>query len=197
MADAFELAELISSAEAVPASGWVAGVSAAFAAALVAKAAGRSEGWSDSAGARAQALDLRDRLLALAAQDTRAYETALEALEQRHSTLARALDAAAAVPLALAETSSDVALLAAAASECADGASRADASAAAALAAGAARAAAKLVAVNLATAPGDERLAAAERAVETAEDAAKAGARSRDLAVPWLPSSTSFSFSAR
>jgi len=173
VADAFELAELISSGEAVPASGWVAGVSAAFAAALVAKAAGRSEGWSDSAGARAQALDLRDRLLALAAQDTRAYETALEALEQRHSTLARALDAAAAVPLALAETAADVALLAAQASECADGAARADASAAAALAAGAARAAAKLVAVNLATAPGDERLAAAARAVETAEDAAK------------------------
>jgi formiminotetrahydrofolate cyclodeaminase len=173
VADAFELAELISSEEVVPASGWVAGVSAAFAAALVAKSAVRSEGWSDSAGARAQAVDLRDRLLALAAQDTRAYETALEALEQRHSGLARALDAAAAVPLALAETSADVALLAAQASECADGASRADASAAAALAAGAARAAAKLVAVNLATTPDDERLAAAERAVETADDAAR------------------------
>jgi len=64
-------------------------------------------------------------------------------------------------------------LLAAEASECADGASRADASAAAALAAGAARAAAKLVAVNLATTPGDERIAAADRAVEAAEDAAK------------------------
>jgi formiminotetrahydrofolate cyclodeaminase len=174
VADAFELAELISSDQVVPASGWVAGVSAAFAAALVAKAAGRSQGWSDSAGARAQAVDLRDRLLALAAQDSRAYETALEALEQRHASLAPALDAAAAVPLALAETSADVALLAAQASECADGASRADASAAAALAAGAARAAAKLVAVNLTAAPGDERVAAAARAVETAEDAAKA-----------------------
>ena len=74
MADARELAELISSTEAVPASGWVAGVSAALAAALVAKAAARSEGWSDAAGARAQALDLRDRLLELAAQDARAYD---------------------------------------------------------------------------------------------------------------------------
>ena len=174
MAEASELAELISSDEAVPASGWVAGVSAAFAAALVVKSAVRSEGWSDSAGARAQAVDLRDRLLALAAQDSRAYETALEALEERHSSLARALDAAAAVPLALAETAADVALLAAQAAECADGATRADASAAAALAAGATRAAAKLVAVNLATTPGDERIAAAERAVEMAEDAAKA-----------------------
>src|SRR3954463_14012265 len=78
--DARELAELISAADAVPASGWVAGVSASFAAALVVKAATRSDGWSDSAGARAQAVDLRDRLLALAAQDAKAYEAALDAL---------------------------------------------------------------------------------------------------------------------
>ena len=44
MTDARELAELISSDEAVPASGWVAGVSASYAAALVAKAAVRSKG---------------------------------------------------------------------------------------------------------------------------------------------------------
>jgi formiminotetrahydrofolate cyclodeaminase len=173
MADARELAELISSADAVPASGWVAGASAALAAALVAKAAARSDGWSGAAGARAQAADLRDRLLELSAQDARAYESALGALERRDSGLAQALAAAADVPLALAETSADVALLAAGAAECADGASRADAAAAAALAAGAARAAAKLVAVNLSTAPGDDRIAAAERAVETAEDAAR------------------------
>jgi|GEM_PF-2179533 formiminotetrahydrofolate cyclodeaminase len=174
MTEPRELAELISSTEAVPASGWVAGVSASFAAALVAKVAARSDGWSGAPGARAQASDLRDRLLALAAQDALAYETALGHLERRDAGLARALATAADVPLALAETSADVALLAAEASECADGASRADASAAAALAAGAARAAAKLVAVNLATTPGDERIAAAQRAVETAEDAAKA-----------------------
>ena len=149
MADAFELAELISSAEAVPASGWVAGVSASFAAALVAKAASRSEGWSDSAGARAQAVDLRDRLLALAVQDAQAYESALDALERREHDLGGALATAADVPLALAEA------------------------AAAALAAGAARAAAKLVAINLSTQPGDERIAAAERAVDTADDAAR------------------------
>jgi hypothetical protein len=102
VADAFELAELISSAEAVPASGWVAGVSASFAAALVAKAASRSEGWSDSAGARAQAIDLRDRLLALAVQDAHAYESALDALERREHDLGGALATAAGVPLALA-----------------------------------------------------------------------------------------------
>ena len=173
MADAFELAELISSADAVPASGWVAGVSASFAAALIAKAASRSDGWSDSAGARAQAIDLRDRLLSLAAQDARAYEAALAALERGDSTIAPALFVAAEVPLALAEAAADVALLAADATERADGASRADAAAAAALAAGAARAAAKLVEINLSTQPGDERIAAAERAVETADDAAR------------------------
>lgn len=177
MTEPRDLAELISSTDAVPASGWVAGVSASFAAALVAKAAARSEGWSGAAGARAQAAELRDRLLALAGQDARAYETALGHLDRRDAGLARALATAADVPLALAETAADVALLAAEASECADGPSRADASAAAALAAGAARAAAKLVAVNLATTPGDERLAAAERAVDTADGAARAALR--------------------
>jgi formiminotetrahydrofolate cyclodeaminase len=157
----------------VPASGWVAGVSASFAAALVAKAAARSEGWSDSAGARAQAIDLRDRLLSLAVQDARAYEAALDALERRDPSLAPALAVAAEVPLALAEAAADVALLAADATERADGAARADVAAAAALAAGAARAAAKLVAINLSTQPGDDRIAAAERAVETADDAAR------------------------
>ena len=174
MTEPRELAELISSTEAVPASGWVAGVSASFAAALVAKVAARSDGWSGAPGARAQASDLRDRLLALAAQDALAYETALGHLERRDAGLARALATAADVRGGLRQRQRDVALLAAEASECADGASRADASAAAALAAGAARAAAKLVAVNLATTPGDERIAAAQRAVETAEDAAKA-----------------------
>jgi formiminotetrahydrofolate cyclodeaminase len=171
--DARELAELISSADAVPASGWVAGVSASFAAALVAKAATRSDGWSDSAGARAQAVDLRDRLLELAEEDARAYESALDALERPDHHLAPALFVAAEVPLAIAEAAADVALLAADATERADGGSRADAAAAASLAAGAARAAAKLVAINLSTQPGDERVAAAERAVEAADDAAR------------------------
>jgi methenyltetrahydrofolate cyclohydrolase len=173
VADARELTELISSTDVVPASGWVAGVSAALAAALVVKAAGRSEGWSGAKGARAQATDLRDRLLALASQDSEAYESALEALDRPDSGLAQALATAANVPLALAEAAADVALLAAEAAECADGASRADAAAAAVLAAGAARACAKLVAVNLSTVPGDEQLDAARRAVETADDAAR------------------------
>ena len=169
---AHELAEQISSSEAVPGSGWVAGVSGAFAAALVAKSASRSEGWSGAEGARAQALELRDRLLALAAQDARAYEHALSALERRDSGLARALARAAEVPLAIAATAGDVAELAAETAERADGHARADAAAAAALAAGAARAASKLVAVNLAALEGDERVGRAGRAAEAASDAA-------------------------
>jgi formiminotetrahydrofolate cyclodeaminase len=173
MSDARELVELISSGEAAPASGWVAGVSAALAAALVAKAAARSEGWSEAAGGRAQAIDLRDRLLELAAADARAYEQALGELQTRGPKLSSALATAAELPLALAEACADVAFLAAEATERADGASRADAAAAASLAAGAARAAAKLVAVNLGAVEGDERVAAAARAADAAADAAR------------------------
>jgi formiminotetrahydrofolate cyclodeaminase len=172
-ASAHELAEQISSLEAVPGSGWVAGVAAAFAAGLVAKSAGRSEGWSGAEGARAQALDLRDRLLALAGQDARAYESALTALERRDSGLARALGKAAEVPLTIAGTAADVAELAASTSELADGAARADAAAAASLAAGAAQAAAKLVAANLGALREDERVAQADLAAESAAEAAR------------------------
>jgi methenyltetrahydrofolate cyclohydrolase len=168
-----ELVELVASAEAVPASGWVAGVSAALAAALVAKAAARSQSWSEAEGVRAQAVDLRDRLLRLAADDALAYDRALAALERRDEDLAHALAEAADVPRALADAATDVALLAADAAERADGAARADAAAAAPIAAGAAQAAAKLVGVNLGAGRGDERVSAAERAAEAAVDAAR------------------------
>jgi formiminotetrahydrofolate cyclodeaminase len=170
---AHDLAEQISSGDAVPGSGWVAGFSAALAAALAAKSAARSEGWSEAEGARAQALDLRDRLLALAGQDARAYDHALTALERHDTGLARALDRAAEVPLAIAEAAADTAFLAAEASERADGAARADAAAASCLAAGAAIAARRLVEVNLATVEEDERLLRARRAAVEAGDAAK------------------------
>jgi formiminotetrahydrofolate cyclodeaminase len=170
---AHELAEAIASAEAVPGSGWVAGVSAGLAAALVAKSAARSPGWSGAEGARAQALELRDRLLALAGQDARAYERALNALERRDAALGPALGKAADVPLAIGETAADVALLASNAAEQADGSARGDASAAALLAAGAARAAARLVEVNLATGSDDDRVRRALAAADAADDAAR------------------------
>jgi methenyltetrahydrofolate cyclohydrolase len=170
---AHELAERISSEEAVPGSGWVAGVSAALAAALVAKSAARSEGWGEAEGARAQAIDLRDRLLALAQQDALAYERALTSLERRDSGLARALARAAEVPLAIGEAATDAAMLAAEAAERADGAAKADAAAAACLAAGAAQAASRLVEINLSTLADDDRLTRARLAVEAASDAAQ------------------------
>lgn len=170
---AHDLADRISSGKPVPASGWVAGFSAALAASLVAKSAARSGGWGEAEGARAQALDLRDRLLALAAQDARAYERALTALERRDAGLARALARAAEVPLAIAEAAVDVALLAAEGAERSDGSARADAAAAACLSAGAATAARRLVEVNLATIGEDERLTRAELAAEAAADAAR------------------------
>jgi methenyltetrahydrofolate cyclohydrolase len=170
---AHELAERISSEEAVPGSGWVAGVSAALAAALVAKSAARSEGWGEAEGARAQAIDLRDRLLALAQQDALAYERALTSLERRDSGLARALARAAEVPLAIGEAATDAAMLAAEAAERADGAAKADAAAAACLAAGAAQAASRLVEINLSTLADDDRLTRARLAAEAASDAAQ------------------------
>ena len=168
-----ELAERISSGEAVPGSGWVAGVTASLAASLVAKAASRSDGWSGAEGARAQALDLRDRLLVLAEEDARAYEHALTALERRDTGLARALARAAEAPLAIAEAAADAALLAAEGAERADGSARADSAAAACLASGAATAARRLVQVNLATIGEDDRLTRADRAAEAAADAAR------------------------
>ena len=168
-----ELVERISSEEAVPGSGWVAGISAALAASLVVKSAARSEGWTGAEGARAQAVDLRDRLLALAQQDALAYERALTSLERRDSGLARALAKAAEVPLAIVETAADASFLAAEAAERADGSARADAAAAACLAAGAAQAASRLVEINLATVADDERLERARRAAEAAFEAAQ------------------------
>jgi formiminotetrahydrofolate cyclodeaminase len=168
-----ELAEVISSGEAVPGSGWVAGVSAALAAGLIAKTAKRSEGWSDAAGARAQAIELRDRLLALAQQDALAYDNALTSLERRESGLARSLEKAAEVPLAIGEAAADAALLAAEAAERADGSARADAAAAACLAAGAAQATSRLVEINLSTVADDARLGRARRAAEAAAEAAR------------------------
>jgi hypothetical protein len=64
-------------------------------------------------------------------------------------------------------------LLAAEAAERADGSARADAAAAACLAAGAAQAARRLVEVNLATGPDDDRLVRAGRAADGAAEAAQ------------------------
>src|SRR5207249_2910722 len=104
--------------------------------------------WVDAGGAIAQAEVLRTRLCALTASDTEVYTQARRLLlraeregragetatrgrkedsEQRDHDLAGALDSAAGVPLAIAETAADVAALAAWAAEEAGSDERADA----------------------------------------------------------------------
>src|SRR6266540_3097812 len=109
---------------------------------LLAMAARASkEGWSDAAGAVAQAESLRRRATPLAEEDARAYQAALEAMrspsgataDERDAAIADALSRAAQVPLEIAETAADVAALAATISERGDQQVRGDAAAAAAL----------------------------------------------------------------
>jgi formiminotetrahydrofolate cyclodeaminase len=174
------------------AGGSSAGLAGALAAALTSMV-GRSARltWAGSGGAIAQAEVLRSRLCALTASDTEAFVRARNLLERaerqgtaqppdtsrgpadserRDYDLAGALDAAAAVPLAIAETSADVAALAAWAAKEAGNDARADAIVAAILAEAAAAAAAQLVLVNLAVGPDCEYATRADSAARVAAE---------------------------
>jgi methenyltetrahydrofolate cyclohydrolase len=154
----------------VPGAGPAAALVVAAAAALVAMAARFSrDSWSEASTTVAQAEALRRRALQLAREDA----------EARDFHLGRTLDRAADVPLAIAETACDVALLAAHAAHLGDGEVQADAVTAALLAHGAAGAAAHLVEVNLASAPEDARVRRARDLARTAGEAAgRAGSES-------------------
>ena len=136
--------------------------------------------WAEAGAAVAQAESLRVRARRLAEEDAEALARVLTARtataeprrEARDFRLGQALFHAADVPLAIAETACDVALLAASVAQRCAGDVRADAAAAAALAHGAARAAAHLVEVNLATAAGDVRVTRAHDLVRAAGAAA-------------------------
>ncbi len=148
-----------------PGGGSAAAVTATFAASLVAMVARSSrESWPDAGAVAAQARKLQKRLAPLAQEDADAWLEALEALRgegdggRRDEDLEAKLARAAEIPLEIAETAADVAALAALAAELGDGTYRGDAAAAALLADAGARAAANLVAVNLGTKAGDERL---------------------------------------
>jgi len=171
-----ELLEELAEPGPVPAGGSAAAFSAAMAAALVAMAARATSDWEEAGPCAAQALALRARLQPLARADAEAYANALRALDDRGDDfeLGRALDQAAALPLAIAEGAADVAELAVHVSDRCDGRVRGDALAAAALAGGAALAASRLVEINLATKPDDER---SRRAQEAAARAARAATR--------------------
>jgi formiminotetrahydrofolate cyclodeaminase len=160
-----------------PGGGSVAAVVTAFAASLTAMAARFStEQWEDAAGAVAQAETLRTRVLPLADEDARAYESFLfarrmpEAVdpEVRNAAVGEALSRAADVPLAIAEAALDVSSLAAELAERGNPNLRGDAATAALLAEAAVRATANLVEINLATREGDERVKHARALVESA-----------------------------
>lgn len=178
-----ELLDTLASPDPAPGSGFVAAVAVAMAAGLVAMAARLSlSDWPEARGAAAQAQSLRSRVTPLAEANTRAYMEAIGALEQpgepaqprqpgkesRDEALARKLAKAADVPTQIGRAAADVAALAAAVAENGNPGLRPDVAVAAALAVAGARAAATLVEVNLATTPGDGRVAQARGYVEDA-----------------------------
>jgi len=168
-----------------PGGASAAALTAAFAASLVTMVARESSGsWADSGGAAAQARELEERVVPLAAETAEAWEAALGALRdasdggaEKGGELEEKLARAAELPLAIAEAAADIARLAAVAAELGDGTYRSDAAAAAVLAAGAARASAHFVAINLGTRQDDEWL---ERALVSADVAADAASRALD-----------------
>ena len=174
-----EFLDRIAAGEQAPGGGSAAALTVAVAAGLVAMVARCSRGsWSDAPGVTAQALAIQERAGPLAGIDAHAWEDATLALRRaaedgatgRDSELERKLEAAAAVPLEIAELGADVAALAVVVAERCDGGFRADAAAGAALAAGGARAAAHLVEVNLGVREADERLVRARRSADAAAD---------------------------
>jgi formiminotetrahydrofolate cyclodeaminase len=179
---ALSLADFLDELEAPAPSrsgGTAAAATGAMAAALVAMVGRGSTAWTEGAGVAAQACTLRERLLELGDADARAYAAVLQAMgpageatqAERDFALGQALVVAALLPLAIAETSADVAELAALATVHGKESLRPDAAVAAALAEAAAHSGAHLVEVNLATMPGDSRSGRATELVEAARAA--------------------------
>jgi len=172
-----DFCDTISAETSAPGGGSVAAVVGAMGASLTAMAARFSkEQWEDAAGAVAQAEALKARLLPLADEDARAYETVLLALRMprdvdvdvdvRDAAIGDALSRATDVPLAIAEASLDVATLACELAERGNPNLHGDAAAAVFLSESAVRTCANLVEINLATQEGDERLDRARELVE-------------------------------
>jgi formiminotetrahydrofolate cyclodeaminase len=172
-----EFLERLAAERRAPGGGSAAALTVALASGLVAMVARSSRSsWSDAAGVAAQARALVDRVLPLVNSDALAWEQAAAALEETGAgddVLERKLEAAAAIPIRIAEAGADAAALAELAAERGEGAYRADAVAAAILAAAGADAAAHFVAVNLGVQEGDERLSRARASAESAGDAAR------------------------
>jgi formiminotetrahydrofolate cyclodeaminase len=149
-----------------PGGGAAAAAGCALGAALAEMAAhfaGRDEDARAAAGLRAEALRLGEA-------DLTAYPPVLEAQRAGdEAAVAEAKGRAAEVPLAIAEAAASVAELSRALAQGGTEHLVGDALAGADLAAGAARAAARLVEINLADVPGDERVARARAASARAQ----------------------------
>jgi len=177
--DLRSLLEGIADPSPAPGAGAVAGLVTAMAAGVIASAARRSPAWPEARGISAQAQALRSRVEKLAEANEQAYLEALRLLEvpptggSRDAAIGKALETAADLPLAIAEAAYDVALLGAEAAEHAVPGCAADGAAASLLAEAAARAAAGLVAANLVSSAGDERVTHAQRLAVAATDAAR------------------------
>jgi methenyltetrahydrofolate cyclohydrolase len=173
-----QLQDVLAESGPGPAGGSAAALAATMAAGLVRLVARVSDDWADAPGVAAQASALGDRALALADDDHRVYARAMAELAspERDTALGAALRRAAEVPLQIAETAADVAILASLAAEEGSENVRADAWAAAALAEAATVSAARLVHVNLATRREDPLRA-------RADDASRAAASAREVAL--------------
>jgi methenyltetrahydrofolate cyclohydrolase len=164
-----------------PAAGSVAAVVLGLAAGLTSMAARFSiEHWDGAAGAARLAEDLRLRAAPLAQADAESYARVLEALrmakesdpEVRSAEIARALGEAADIPFEIARIGAEVAELAADVANHGNPNLRGDAATGAVLAESSARAAAALVAINLASHPGDGRIEGSSGLVSIAAAAA-------------------------
>ena len=160
-----------------PAAGVASALAAATAAALVELTAGLAAdrvGAESGDSARLQSLakkssELRERLLAMADDDSRVYAQVTKAKDGADQ--ARALDRATEPPLAIAECAADVAEAAEEVARAGTWAFRADAVVAGELAAAAAAAGGEMVATNVAGNEDDPRLGRAREAAERARRA--------------------------
>ena len=162
-----------------PAGGSAAAIAVAMGAALLAMSARVSVGdWDEAEACAAQAEALRARAAPLAHADAAAFAEVLRLGRERVSDfeLGRAYDQAAELPLRIAEAGADVAELAAHAAPRVDPKVLGDTAAAAQLAAAGAAIGAQLVAINLASREGDERVARARRLADAAAHAARRAA---------------------
>lgn len=161
-----DLARDVADSADAPGGGVVAGVTIAFAASLVVKAA-RAAGdeWPDAGGAAAQATVLGRRASAAGRLSGKAYGEAVALMGAatgsgaRDAELAAALERAADAPLTLTGIAADVAELAADAAEHGGAAMRPEAVTACLLAEACCVAAAHLVEINLGLLARDPRLA--------------------------------------